>query len=172
MRNFLRARVTASSVALVVDQDVKDADKPEPVAKIIEVERQAVGRPKLSLFTTYCRYCGGLWFGAMLVAATVGWQALTVAQGFALKVHETLPERRGWVFFCFLFSSTVIVCLGGHCHCPSEQNRPCVLCALLENAPAYCPEMYDYCPISFIVLVVHRIVPELSSRSVLELSIA
>lgn len=72
----------------MISQDTKD---PKTAAdsgkKIIEVEKRAVGRPKLALFTTYFRYCGGLWFGIFWAGLSALWQGLTVAQSFTLKVQ-------------------------------------------------------------------------------------
>lgn len=59
----------------------------------MEAEKRAVGRPKLSLFTSYFRYCGGLWFGVAWATLSALWQALTVAQSFTLKV--------GWAWLGF-----------------------------------------------------------------------
>ncbi|CAN0437498.1 unnamed protein product, partial [Laminaria digitata] len=67
-------------------QDTKEPSQPE-TKRIIEVEKRAVGRPKLSLFTTYFRYCGGLWFGLAWAGLSAVWQGLTVAQSFTLKVR-------------------------------------------------------------------------------------
>lgn len=70
------------------DQDTKEPDKPMASKMIIEAEKRAVGRPKLSLFTTYFRYCGGGWFGVAWVLLSTTWQGLTVAQSFTLKVGD------------------------------------------------------------------------------------
>ncbi|CAN0100738.1 unnamed protein product, partial [Ectocarpus sp. 4 AP-2014] len=69
------------------DKDTKDPKTADTGKKIIEVEKRAVGRPKLALFTTYFRYCGGLWFGIFWAGLSALWQGLTVAQSFTLKVQ-------------------------------------------------------------------------------------
>ncbi|CBJ26643.1 conserved unknown protein [Ectocarpus siliculosus] len=67
------------------DKDTKDPRTADSGKKIIEVEKRAVGRPKLALFTTYFRYCGGLWFGIFWAGLSALWQGLSVAQSFTLK---------------------------------------------------------------------------------------
>eukprot|EP00903_Cladosiphon_okamuranus_P011464 g10798.t1 len=67
------------------DKEFKEPEKANRAKKLVEAEKRAVGRPKLALFTSYFRYCGGLWFGILWALLSSAWQALTVAQSFTLK---------------------------------------------------------------------------------------
>lgn len=85
---FFCSRCSYASVFLYLHKkDWKEPEKPEPAKLIIEAEKRAVGRPKLSLFTSYFRYCGGVWFGVAWAVLSAAWQGLMVAQSFTLKVR-------------------------------------------------------------------------------------
>lgn len=68
-------------------RQMKEPEKAsKPSKRLMELEKTATGRPKMHLFTSYFRYCGGLWFGVAWAGLSSAWQALTVAQSFTLKV--------------------------------------------------------------------------------------
>ncbi|CAN0354496.1 unnamed protein product [Pylaiella littoralis] len=79
-------------------KEMTESAKTKPSKRLIELEKKATGRPKLHLFTSYFRYCGGLWFGIAWAGLSTAWQALTVAQSFTLKTwinQMARGERNG-----------------------------------------------------------------------------
>ncbi|CAM9514742.1 unnamed protein product, partial [Chrysoparadoxa australica] len=53
--------------------------------KIVVAENRELGSPKVSVYMSYLKACGGLCFGLLWLLLSLTWQSLLVAQSFALK---------------------------------------------------------------------------------------